>query len=103
MVPSPHNLSMMGNATGIVDLMITVNENLMHNLFGILLLSTIFVMCIMAFMVSTANFGKSLTASSFIVFALSLLLRILDVIPDSVMFGALAVTAFCVAFFMGRD
>lgn len=100
MVPDPYNLSLMGNATGIVDLMITVNERLMHGQLGVLILVTIFLICIMAFMVATADFGKSLTASSFIMFAMSILLRILNVIPDWMMFGSLAFCAFCVAFFM---
>ena len=101
--PEPFNLTEMGNSSGIVGLTQKVNTILMGGYFGILMLITLFAITFMGFMATTGHAGKSATASSFIMFALSIMLRILGLVSDMVMYAALAFTALCVAFLVGRE
>jgi len=102
-VPSPHNLSAMSNTTGIVGLTQVVNDQLMNGFFGLLTISTIFVICMIGFMAATAHAGKSFIASSWITFVLCLFLRILGLVNDLTMYGTLAVVVFSIAFVRTRD
>lgn len=94
-----YNLNMSGNATGIVDLMQIVNKDLMFNKFGILLLLTIFLITLFAFLISTGgNASKSFAASSFIAFSLSMLLIILELIPNYVIYITIFAMAVSIVF-----
>ena len=101
-VPPPHNLTLMGNSSGIVELTQLVNDNLMHGMFGVFLLVTIFAITFMSFMASTGHAGKAYIGSSFIIFIISLFLWVLGFIPDLALMGALALAAFGVAFVKTR-
>ncbi|KKN27133.1 hypothetical protein LCGC14_0867830 [marine sediment metagenome] len=102
-IPQPYNLTLMGNATGIVSLTQLVNDQLMDGYFGIGLLVTIFMITFGAFMVSTGHSGKAFAASSFIMFAMSLLLMALDLVPDYVMYAAIGIAGLSVAFLGSKD
>ena len=102
-IPKPHNLTLMGNTTGIVSLTQLVNTELMDGYFGIGLLVTIFMITFGAFVVSTGHSGKAFVASSFIMFTMSLLLISLDLVPDFVMYATLGIAALSVAFLGSRD
>ena len=96
-IPPPYNLSLMGNSTGYVTLMQEVNSTLMAGYFGIFILITLFIMTTMGFLQSTGSFLKAITASSFIAFALSFLLRAIDLVPDIAVYATMGLTAFTVA------
>lgn len=99
MVYEAYNLTTMGNASGIVGLMQTVNSELMFNWFGVLTILTIFLISFIAFLVATGNNPrKSMSAACFIAFGLSMLLRILELVSDFVVIIALIATAISVAF-----
>jgi len=102
-VPLPHNLTALGNSTGIVGLTLSVNEILMKDMFGVMLLVTIFVITLLGFMVGTNNPSKAFVASAFICFVMSMLLRVVGLVPDLAMYGSLAVAAFSVAFIKSRE
>ena len=102
-IPQPYNLTSMGNTTGIVQLTQLVNTELMDGYFGTGILITVFIITMGAFIVATGHAGKAFAASSFIIFALSLLLRALDLIKDPIMYGALGLAAISVAFLGSRD
>ena len=93
-----YNLTTVGNVTGILGLVQTVNSELMQGWFGTGMLLSIFVILMIAFLQGTQSAGKSLAASSFICFALALLLRAVDLIPDNIIFVTLIICAASVAF-----
>ena len=95
-----YNLSGMANSSGIVDLMQTVNSELMFGLMGVMILLTLFFITFMAFYSSSGEAGKSLAASSVICFGLSMLLIILDMISEFVVYLLLIASAFFVAMLM---
>jgi len=99
MVYDAYNLSAMGNTTGIVPLMQTINENLMFHFFGIGILLTVFLISLFAFLHSTGgNTSKSLAASSFICFAISLLLVVMELISGYVVYLTLVMSAISIVF-----
>jgi len=102
-VPAPHNLTLMGNSSGIVELMQSVNSNLMQDTFGILLLTAFFLILLLTFVSTTNNGGKSFIAASFATFLISIPLRILGLIPDLALYGVLAIAAFAVAIVKTRE
>ena len=102
-VPEPYNLTLLGNSSGIVSLAQKVNDTLMGGYFGVLILITIFAMTSFGFIQATGHTGKSVTAASFIVFVLSLLLLVLGLVSDIVMISALALTALLAAIMVGRE
>ena len=102
-VPQPHNLTMMGNSSGMGTLWTTVDANLMYGYLGTLILVTIFIMSFISFMFYTKSAGKSFIGSSFICFLLSFLLLVFEIIPDLVMFGSLALLGLSVAFVKKLD
>jgi len=91
---SAYNLTGMSNSTGIVELMQLVNNELMFNFFGTGILLTIFLISLFAFLNSTGGDAmRSLAGASFISFALSLLLVILNLIPNYIMYSVLVLAA----------
>lgn len=98
-----YNLSGMGNSTGIVDLMQLVNSELMNDFLGIGLLVTIFIIALTAFITSTGgDMTKSLAASSFIAMLMSILLVILDLVPNYIIYLTLAMAALSLVFIKER-
>ena len=93
-----YNLTGMGNATGPVELMQLVNSELMHGLFGIEILIAVFVICFMAFMVSTGSGISAFAASSYISFVISIFLLGLNMIPPIAMIMPLLFSAISVWF-----
>lgn len=103
MVPAPYNLTEMGNNTGIVELTQLVNTNLMEGMLGVLILVTVFGITFLSFMATTNHGGKAFVGSSFICFVLSLFLWVLQLIPDVVLIGVLALAAFGVVIVKTRE
>lgn len=92
-----YNLTGMGNSTGIVDLMQTVNTELMFSFFGIGILVVLFLITFFAFLKSSdGDATRALAGSCFICFGMSLLLRILELIPPFAVYICLIGTAISV-------
>lgn len=102
-VPPPHNLTLAANTSGVVDFIVTVNDGLMYGLYGTLLLITIFILTYLTYFAITNHAGKSMMASSFIVFILAIFLRIVGILPDQVLYACLALCAFSVAMLRTED
>ena len=103
MVYDAYNLSKLGNSSGIVDLMQTVNSELMFDFYGIGLILSIFLITFFAFHRSTGgNATKAMAGASFISFGICLLLTILDLIPNFVMYLFLILTAVSAVFIKER-
>jgi len=97
MVYTAYNLTGMGNSSGIVQLMQLVNSELMFNFMGTGIILTIFLISLFAFFASTGGDAmRSIAGAAFISFALSILLVILDLIPNYVMYTALVIAALSV-------
>jgi len=75
----------------------------MKGSFGLLLLITVFIICVFTFMAATKHSGKSFAGASFVVAILSIILRVLDLVSDLVMFSCFALVALLVAFLKQRD
>jgi len=94
MVYQAHNLSSMSNTTGIVSLFQSVNDSLMYGAFGYMILVVVFIIATISFLLATGNnVTKAITGAAFICFILSLFLRIMDLIPNYVIFVCLILTA----------
>ncbi len=102
-IPEPYNLTLMGNASGYVELTQLVNTNLMDSLFGVMILIAVFLISTMAFVVSTGHTLKAIAASSFIVFVISLLLRTINLVPDYAVYISLGILAAATIFLLPRD
>lgn len=95
----PYNLtSIAENTTGIASFTQGVNNELMSGALGILLLIGLTVVALIAFLQSTGDANKSVAATGFIMFTLSIFLRAVDMIPDLAMFIALIIAAAGIAF-----
>lgn len=94
-ITEEYNLTLTGgNTTGIVSLVQSVNTNLMFNLFGTMLLLTIFVILLLGFVVSNGGSGvKALLPSSFITTMISLIFMGLKLIPPIIFYGCLVLVA----------
>ena len=98
-----YNISTVANSTGIYDFMYNVNKELMGHWFGVTILITISVILLIAFLQTTNNAPKALTAASFIAFGLSLVMRALGFVPDLAVFVTIAIAGLCVAFIIGKS
>ena len=97
MVYEAYNLTAMGNSSGIVSLIQTVNSELMFDFYGIGVMLAIFIITFFAFLKSTGGDAtKSLAGASFIIFGLSTLFVLLDLLPAYIMYIALILTALSV-------
>ena len=74
------------NATGILPYIQGVNDVLVFGYLGLMILITIVIVSLTSFMLTTNDFGKSLAASSYIAFVLSILLRAMELIPNLALF-----------------
>jgi len=105
MVYEAYNLTGGGmhNASGIVELMQTVNSELMFDFYGIGILLSIFLIAFFAFHTATGgNATKAMAGASFISFGISLLLIILDLIPNYSVYLLLILAAVSVVFIKER-
>ena len=103
MVYNSYNLTGMGNSSGIVELIQTVNSELMFDFFGIGILLSIFLITFFSFNVATGgNATKAVAGASFIAFGLSLLMTILDLIPNYMLYITLIMTAVSVVLIRER-
>ena len=94
-----YNLSAISsNTTGILTLMQGVNNVLMFGWLGTMLLVIIFAITLMTFLSSTNNPGKSISTALFITSFLSILLRLVDLVPNKVMFVLIICFAISLAF-----
>ena len=97
-VPPPYNLTAaFGNSTCIVGLMQGVNSVLMHGYYGIVILIAIFAISFMSFIRTTNDPGRSFTATSFLLFIFSIMLRALNLIPDIAVYISLGMLGIGVA------
>ena len=103
-VPQPYNLTMAGNATdGYVQLMQSVNNNILGGLYGFMIMLTIGLIAYMAFMVGTAHSGKSMAGALFVSFAVGILLLAMDILPSWAIYGCLGLFVLAVVFLKQID
>ena len=95
MVYNLTNISTSGK--GILGLTQGVNSVLLGGWLGILILIMLGTVFFMHFMYRTNDTARSLGASAFLCFGLSILLRAINLIPDMAMFICLIVTAGVIA------
>ena len=81
------------NGTGLLGFTKAVNTGLMDGWLGILLLMCISVILFMSFMLRTVDVQKSLGATSFIAFTLSLFLGARGLVPNLAMYIAVVMSA----------
>jgi len=79
-----------------------VNNELMHGLFGILLLVGLWVVIFISIMVSSNDAVKATLTSSFIAFLLAFSLAAIGLVPQLAVFIPLIVTAITVAISWGK-
>lgn len=85
-----YNMTEASNTTSIVDLFQVANSTFMGGTFGIMILIVLFIMTFMGYMIGTAGDGlKSLAASSFVSFILSIFMSSLEFIPPTFIFVTL--------------
>ena len=90
------NITASGNG-GLLAMTQGVNTTLVGGFLGILILIMLGTIFFMHFMYRTNDPGRSLGASAFICFGLSILLRAVNLIPDMAMFICLIGTAIIIA------
>ena len=95
----------MYNLTGIIDNSTTmpgfvqgVNSVLTFDLLGVLILITITIIALIAFLQSTGDPNKSIAAASFISFGMAIFLKMLGLIPNLALFITLVLSAAGIAF-----
>ena len=92
------------NTTGILTFVQNVNDTLMFGWFGIMLLAAITIIMFMAFMVTIGEIKRAAIATMFLSFIFSIFLKMMSLVPNSVMFITLILLAVSIAFsFMGKD
>jgi hypothetical protein len=94
----PYNLTEVANVTSYLEFTQNVNTHLMQGWLGVMFLLVISAIVFIAFIQSTNNPRKSLAATSFIAFGISILFRAIDLVPDLAIFLTLIGAAFGVAF-----
>ena len=85
------------NSTGMLAYVQGINSVLVFGYLGIMLLVTVVLVALISFLLTTNDFGKSLAASSYIAFVLSILLRALNLIPNLALFLTLILAAGIIA------
>jgi len=85
----PYNMTLMGNSTGFLGFLQGVNEELMFGWFGISILVTLVTISFISFMSRTGDVRKSFAGAMFISFGLSLLLRVMLLVPDLAIYVSL--------------
>lgn len=93
-----YNLSLVSNQSGIVGMIEKTNEELMFGHFGNLLLISATIILYMGFFSKTVDSTVSLSAAMFIGFLGSMMLRVINLVPDITVFVYLMGTAMAAAF-----
>jgi len=95
-----YNLTNITNSSshGILGFTQGVNDTLVSGWLGILILVMLAVIFFMHFMYRTNDAGRSLGATAFLSFGLSILLRAVNLIPDIAMFICFVTTAIVISF-----
>ena len=91
------------NTTGVLGMVQGVNEVLLFGWMGNLFLLGFAVVIFMAFSFSTQDPRRSLAATAYISFVLSLLLRAVDLVPNTTLYITLILTASMVAFTFRKE
>ena len=97
-IPPPHNLTIAGgNTSSYVAFLQTINTNLLNGMFGTMLLITLFGISFMLSLSLTKSANKSFIFSCFGVFIISVFLRLIELVPDLIMYVCLGLAALSVA------
>lgn len=86
-----------GNDTGLLTLVQGVNTELMNGLLGAMFLIGISAVMLIAFIITTNDIGKAVSATGFIAFTLALSLTALDLLPPLGLFITLIVAGISMA------
>lgn len=93
-----YNLTAVGsNATGALGLFQGVNDHILDGMLGLMILLVVSIVAFMAFLASTGDPKRSILASSFIFFTLSLFFRVAGLVSDTLLFSSLVITAILAA------
>jgi len=95
--------SIINNSTTILSMVQGVNQVLMFGLLGTLFLIGIIVVAFTSFMFVTNDTNKSVAATAFIAFTLSLLLKAINLIPNLALFITLIGSGAAIAFVWKRQ
>lgn len=98
-IPEPYNLTLLANTTGYTSFIKGVSDTLMGGYFGLMVLITIYIITLLAFIRSTGSIGKAMVGSSYIIFVLSLLLWSIGFISDTIAWGSLIILTLFVLIF----
>lgn len=85
------------NTTDPLQFVVGVNNVLMDGQLGFFLLIAISFIVFIAFFQATADAKKSMTGTMFVAFALSVLLRVANLVSNDVVVGCMILTALTVA------
>lgn len=91
------------SSTGILGLTQGVNDTLMFGWLGAMFLIGVCVFAFMTFVSTTQDTSKSMAATAFIAFTLSLLFRAINLIGDKFMYITLILAAVAIAFSYKRE
>ena len=94
--------SISANSTGIASLAQGVNDELMFGWFGVVLLISITSIVYIGLQSATGDASKAFAATAFICAGLSMLLRLLNLLPDLALFITFVVCAITVAFSVAK-
>lgn len=76
-----YNLSLSANATGYLNFIQTINENILNNYLGVMMITVVFSIMTISFLASGFDPKRSLIGTSFVCFILSGLLMLVDLLP----------------------
>ncbi len=95
-----YNLSIIAenSTTGLLGFTQGTSSVLLNDGLGILLLVGISAILFIGFMRTTGSFEKTIMATSFIAFVLSVLLRLMSLVTTPVMITCLVLAAICIGF-----
>lgn len=92
-----YNITVVGNSSGFLEVVQNLNTELMFGWFGVLMLIAIGGILFIAFVTTTNSTRKSFAATAFICFALSIILRAVELVPDKALLFTLIFAAIGVA------
>jgi hypothetical protein len=94
-----YNLSIIAdNSTTMLGFTQGVNTVLMQDMMGVILLVGLTLVCLLAFMFSTNDAKKSVAASAFIAFLLSIFIRAMGLMNNKFMLMSMVIAAVAIAF-----
>jgi len=89
--------SIVSNATGPIGIVQGINSVLMFDMLGIFLLLALSAIVFITFVQTTGDTGKSMAATGFIGFILSLMLYVMGLVPPLAFYISLIVAAGAIA------